>query len=365
MALPPNPTILTYEASAVPSFALMAAKTFENKVIPIEVEILNGRGAQTTYSSGHGAFDTDLGEWMPLRQDICKLPYNADTLRIEFPLKYLPRSLSPLCCNDSEWSEPLEEITELYKEKGGYLYQAYCQMDALFQGLPFWRNNDSEEMKLNIINISDNVLPAYEFNDLPRTADQLVGTDRYQFESLIKNIEHALIGERHVLRLRIIATLGKDILEKVHPSQEFIEKLPEAKKAYLHRQGKYQKTRHYAFYKLGDIRQAMLHPTKIGAGLRWDLWNKPGKKIPVSVYGLDIESRTALRGRGTKQDFYSLLRNIKEYIVKLEKFDGDIFSQEAIMALGEIHFIMANLIKGGVFNRESSKSKKKDKANES
>ena len=238
-------------------------------------------------------------------------------------------------------------------------------MDALFQGLPFWRNNDSEGMTLRIINVSDKIFPPYEFNGLPCTADHLTGTDKQQFDSLIRNIEKALMGERNVLRLRITATLERGALEEAHPSEEFIEKLPEAKKEFFHRRGKYQKSRHYACYELGDIRQAMLHPTKIGAGLRWDRWNKLGKETPVSVYGLDAKSHKALRGRGTKQDFYSLVSRIKEHISDLKQIDGDIFSKQTILALGDIHFIMASLIKGGVYNRESSKNKKKDKSDDS
>ena len=250
-------------------------------------------------------------------------------------------------------------MAQLYGEKGGYLYQAYCQMDALFQGLPFWRNNDAESMSLSIINISD------KFSlHIPLKVCQIVltgyqGQSKCQFDQLIQPIAQALSGQRDKLRLRIIATLEKDILEEVYPSQEFIEQLPESQKEFLHRQKKYQKTRHYAFYKLGDIQQAMMHSTKIGAGLRWDIWNRVGKSVPVSAYGLDAKAHNAVRGRGSKRDFYSLLANIKEHIELLESFSDDIFSEESVKRLGDIHFIMACLIKGGVYNRESTKKKAK------
>ncbi len=308
MAVPPIPTILTYEKSSAPSLGLMSAKTFKGEVFPVAVDILYGRGAQSTHSAGHGEVDTELGEWMPLRMDICQLPHNADNLVIQFPLKYLPRSLTPHSCNNPEWTELLEELCQVYGEKRGYLYQAYCQIDALFQGLPFWRNNqESDAMTLSIINLSDKVFPPYEFSGLPCAADQLTGTNKFQFDSLIRNIEKALIGERRLLRLFITAALEIGRLEEVHPSEEFIEKLPEAKKEFLHRRGKYQKSRHYAFYRLGDIRQAMLHPTKIGAGLRWDRWNKLGTDIPVSVYGLDSKSHRAIRAGLTHEDNHSHL----------------------------------------------------------
>ena len=358
------PTHLTFEKSLASSPALLFAKNHDGQKNPISIGSLRGRGAVSDHAAGHGKADTDLGEWMPIRQDLCYLPYDASDLIIEFSLKYLPRSLSPYSCNNQEWTDLLEQMACLYAEKGGYLYQAYCQMDALFQGLPFWKNNDAESMSLSIMDISDKTLPPYTFEGLPCRADSLTGTKKSQFDQLILNIAQALSRQRDKLRLRVIATLEKDILEEVHPSQEFIEQLSESQKKYLHRQNKYQKTRHYAFYKLGDIQQAILHSTKIAAGLRWDLWNKAGKAVPVSVYSLDPKAHNALRGRGSQQDFYSLLSKIKEHIELLKSFEGDMFSEEIGLILCDIHFIMACLIKGGVYNRESSKAKK-SKATES
>lgn len=356
------PTHLTYEKSPALSPALLFAKNHDGQKTPLPINLLRGRGAVCDHTAGHGEKDTDLGEWMPLRQDVCYLPYDASDLIIEFSLKYGPCSLSPYSCNNREWTELLEQITHLYGEKGGYLYQAYCQMDALFQGLPFWRNNDAESMSLSIVNISDKTIPPYSFEGLPCIADSLIGTNKSQFDQLIQSIAQALSGQRDKLRLRVIATLEKDILEEVYPSQEFIEQLSESQKERLHRQKKYQKTRHYAFYKLGDIRQAMLHSTKIAAGLRWDLWNKAGKAVPVGVYSLDAKAHNALRGRGSRQDFYSLLRKINEHITLLESFDGDVFSEEGVKILGDIHFIMACLIKGGVYNGEGHKTKDRTSA---
>ena len=358
------PTILTYEKSSAPSSGLMFGRTYDGEKLPLLIGLLRGRGAQTDHSAGHGEKDTDLGEWLPLRQDYCQLPHNAPELVIEFAIKYLPRSLTPHSCNDPEWFDLLEQLAQLYAEKSGYLYQAYCQIDALFQGLPFWRNNDGEALSLSIINISDKILPPYLFKGLPARADTLTNSNKAQFYSLVETIAQALSGKRDRLRLRVIATLEKDALEEVFPSEEFIEKLSESKKEYLHRQKRYQKAREYAFYKIGDIQQAMLHPTKIGAGLRWDRWCKSGIETPVSVYGLIAKGRATSRGRGTKQDFYSLLSNIRDHITTLQEFDGNIFAQESIEALGEIHFIMANLIKGGVYNRESPKKKTKTTSEE-
>ena len=358
------PTILCYEKKCVPSSGLMFARTYDGKKIPLEIEPLHGRGAKTDHAAGHGEKDSDLGEWMPLRQDFCQLPHNAENLVIEFPLKYLPCSGTPYSCNDPEWIDLLEELALLYGKVGGYQYQAHCQMAALFQGLPFWRNNDAESMSLFILNISDKTLPPYLFRGFPTQAEALSGTNKSQFDSLVLLINQALSGQRKKLRLRVMATLEKDILEEVYPSQQFIEKLPAAKKEFFHRQGKYQKSREYAFYKLGSIQQAMLHPTKIGAGLRWDHWNKSGIAVPISAYSLDAKKHQALRGRGSKQDFYSLMMNIKNHITTLRAFDGDIFTEESVSILGDIHFIMANIIKGGVFNRESSKKKSNDEASD-
>ena len=351
------PTALSYERSVSPSPALMYAVTFDGERVPILVKTFRGRGAISDHSAGHGEKDADLGEWMPVRQDVSTLPHNANTLEIEFSVKYLPQSLSPICCNEKQFSDKLKELASLYKEKDGYIYQAYCQMDSLFLGLPFWRNNDSEEMALTITNISDSILPPFRFCGLPCTVDTLSSTSKLQLQRLTENIASALCGNRSVLRLKIIVSMRKDILEEVYPSQVFTEKLSSSKKEYLHRKKLFRKSREYACYELEGLNQAMIHSTKINAGLRIDRWNDCGKIISVSAYGLDPMSKQALRGRGTKNDIYSILSKIDNHIKVLGSFDGDIFSHKNVDLLTDVHFLMANLIKGGLFSRESSKIK--------
>lgn len=358
------PAHLTYEKSLAPTSGLMFARTYDGEKLPLSLHLLQGRGAPSDHSAGYGKKDCDLGEWIPLQQDICQLPSNASKLVIEFGIKYMPRSLTPYSCNDPEWCDLLEQLAQLYAKKGGYHYQTYCQMKALFMGLPFWRNNDGEDMSLSIINISDKIFPPYLFQGLPASVEMLKDTNMSQFYSLVKAVSQALSGEREKLRLHVTATLEKMALEEVHPSEKFIQQLPDSKKEYLHRKKQYQKAREYAYYKLGNIRQAMINSTKIGAGLRWDLWNRAGIATPVSVYGLYVKGRSTLRGRGSRQDFYYLLSNIKSHIETLKKFNGDMFTEESIKALAEIHYIMACLIKGGIYNKESAKTKK-SKATES
>ncbi|UYM17673.1 type I-F CRISPR-associated protein Cas7f/Csy3 [Endozoicomonas euniceicola] len=359
------PTFLSYSRSSAPSAALMFAEKYDGQIAPLEIHTLRGRGAKCDYSAGHGEQDTDLGQWMPLAQDICQLPHNAPRLRIIFSLKYLPNSLTPNSCNSLDWIRRLEQLSKQYALRGGYLYQAHCQMDALFQGLPFWRNNDSEAMSITITNISDKILPPYRFGNLPCEANYLADTDKAQFDSLVSNIARALTGQRKILRLRISASLQKDILEEIHPSEEFVQKFPDWLKEKHHQQKKYQKSRYYAFYRLGDIRQAMLNSTKISAGLRWDLWNNSKDIVPVSVYGLNTRTHQALRGRGSNQDFYSLLRKVESFNKTLNEFNGNMLSEENINKFGDIHFVMANLIKGGVYSRDSSKNKKQNSLNSS
>lgn len=350
------PTLISYRRSISPSPALFYAITFDGEKVPIEVKTHGKRGAISDYKAGHGEKDVNLGEWLPFTQDLCTLPHNSNQLLIEFSLKILPNSLKAEACNDNQWMDILSELANSYTKKKGYLYQAQCQIESILLGLPFWRNNDAERMSITVQNISDKT-PNYIFDDLPCAASNLSDEMRDNFDELTELVASTLSGERPRLRLRVSALLRKDILEELHPSQEFVQRPTSHKKEFLHKLKKYQNTRQYAVYKHGEVQQALLTSTKINAGMRRDLWISSGDVVAASNYGFNPRERIALRTKSNKKDFFSLIKNINDHIKLLNKLDSDVFAAENKHCLNDIHFIMAILIKGGVFNRETSKNK--------
>ncbi len=94
---------------------------------------------------------------------------------------------------------------------------------------------------------------------------------------------------------------------------------------------------------------------KIGAALQSidDWWHEDADKpLRVNEYGADREYVIARRHVTLKNDFYQLLRNT-------ENWTESMTATQAIP--NDVHFIMSVLIKGGLFNCSSSKSKTKAK----
>ena len=105
-----------------------------------------------------------------------------------------------------------------------------------------------------------------------------------------------------------------------------------------------------------QIQQASMHSQKIGAALRHiDIWHGDDAydAIAVNPYGGVQETGAVLRNPKTKKSFYdiragadALLRGVKA-------------AERANDLSGDVHFVMANLVRGGVFGA----SKKKAEAN--
>ena len=140
-----------------------------------------------------------------------------------------------------------------------------------------------------------------------------------ELSSLIKD---GLSGSGHVL-LQVTAFVRIGAGQEVFPSQELI--LDKAK------------TKSKTLYTVSDI--AGLHSQKVGNALRTiDNWY-PGADeyvpIPVEPYGSVTTQGKAYRKPTDKVDFYSLLDN---WLIKNKEPSED-----------QQHFVMATLIRGGVF----------------
>ncbi|EKO3966123.1 type I-F CRISPR-associated protein Cas7f/Csy3 [Vibrio fluvialis] len=88
---------------------------------------------------------------------------------------------------------------------------------------------------------------------------------------------------------------------------------------------------------------------KTGAAIATiDTWY-PDAEEPIRVghYGVDRENSTAYRHPDTGKDFFSILKRIDELVDRLK--DAKELSQDE---LKDMHFLMANLIKGGLFQEK-------------
>lgn len=269
--------------------------------------------------------------------DVAALPADADTLKAKFTLRVLGGTGTPSACNDTAYRERLLEVVEGYKQRHGFSELARRYAFNLANGRFLWRNRiGAEQVEIHIAQWAGGAaqktwvfdalsLSLKGFDAAP--ADEALG-------ELSALIESGLNGE-HVL-LDVSAYVRVGFGQEVFPSQELILDQKQQKSS----DGKIvRKSKTLYAVVMGNEGAAAIHTQKIGNAIRTiDTWYPDAGELgPIAVepYGSVTTQGKAYRQPKVKQDFYSLL---DAWLLKDQVPDE-----------GNQHFVMAVLIRGGVF----------------
>lgn len=261
--------------------------------------------------------------------DVAALPADADTLKVDFTLRVLAGTGQPSACNDADYRQKLLDTVQGYVTANGFGELARRYAHNLASGRFLWRNRiGAEQVEVRIAHLAEGKAVsewcfdafALSLRDFQAPGDSSVVAALGQLSALITA---GLAGERHVL-LRITAFVRLGNGQEVFPSQELI----------LNRsRGDKSKT----LYQVDGI--AGIHSQKIGNALRSiDTWYPEASvngPIAVEPYGSVTTQGRAYRQPKQKLDFYSLL-------------DAWVLKDKA-PELDQQHFVIATLIRGGVF----------------
>lgn len=278
--------------------------------------------------------------------DRCIMPPESDTLLIRFNVKFINRSLKPHSCNDSDITDKLSRLTQLYSERGGYQYLAKRYAQQIAWGAFLFRNrNKSEEFLITIKPTSKNAsgesfvfCPPYDDEEWVNFFDK----EASSISSLATLIEDAFRGKSPMTNFKVEARVKVNPGDEVYPSQSFVDKSKQLEsKTYL------------ASMRCGQINQAIFHGVKIGNAIRTiDDWfdESNNRRIAVEPLGQDNDKGIAIRHK-QKNDFFTLFeKNLTQYLSDLDgvKHVDELSDQN-------IHFFIACLIRGGVFSGNSKK----------
>ena len=259
--------------------------------------------------------------------DVATLPAEADTLRVQFTLRVLAGAGTPSACNSAAYQRKLLATVEGYAKKHGFKELALRYAANLANGRFLWRNRiGAESVEVRVAHLQDGQ-PATQWTfDALAFSLRALDADE-QVQTLAGLIAEGLNGQRHVL-LRITAFVRLGAGQEVFPSQELIMD-----------RGRGDKSK--TLYKVGEPGQevAAIHSQKIGNALRTiDTWYEGAEELgPIAVepYGSVTTQGKAYRQPKQKQDFYTLL--------------DDWLLKDKAPPVAQQHFVMAVLIRGGVF----------------
>jgi len=259
--------------------------------------------------------------------DVAALSPDADTLQVRFTLRVLGGTGTPSACNNADYQTKLLGTVKAYADANGFGELARRYAHNLANGRFLWRNRvGAEQVEIRVQHMVQGVpASSWTFDGL-----QLSLRDFHAPEAAAQNLQalaaliaQGLAGQSHVL-LHITAFARLGAAQEVYPSQELILDKGSSKKS---------KT----LYHVQGI--AGIHSQKLGNALRTiDTWHPDVAELgPIAVepYGSVTTLGKACRKPTDKLDFYNLL-------------DGWLL-KDKVPELEQQHFVMATLVRGGVF----------------
>jgi len=262
--------------------------------------------------------------------DTAYLPASCDTLKMSFTVRVLAGAGQPSACNNEAYRQKLLQMLGGYIQANGFTELARRYAVNLANGRFLWRNRIGAEQVEVILQRLIDGKPASEwtFDALAFSLHNFEIPEKYKIEvtALAEAIEEGLSGSGLVL-LQVTAFVRLGCGQEVFPSQELILDNVNQNKSKI-------------LYEVNGT--AGLHSQKLGNALRTiDTWYPEADAIgPIAVepYGSVTTMGRAYRQPREKTDFYNLI-------------DDWILNNKA-PALDNQHFVMAVLIRGGVFGEK-------------
>ncbi|WP_374489247.1 type I-F CRISPR-associated protein Csy3 [Zoogloea sp.] len=338
-------SVLAFERKLDPSDALFSAGPWSERAqgaswAPVGVREKSVRGTISnrlkTKDQDPAKLDAAIENPNLQTVDVATLPSNADTLRVRFTLRVLPGVGRPSACNSADYQAQLLNTVQGYVA-GGFDTLARRYAANLANGRFLWRNRiGAESIEVQVSRLQEGqAAESWRFQALDfslNAPDVVPAGAEADLNALAGVIAAALAGPGHAL-LEVVAYVRLGDGQEIYPSQELI--LDKGDK-------KGQRSKTLYVVEQGEQKIAALHSQKVGNALRTiDTWypsveDQPLVPIAVEPYGSVTNQGKAYRQPKQKVDFYSLL-------------DSWVLKGEAPKNADDQHFVMAVLIRGGVF----------------
>lgn len=329
------PSLLAFERKFEVSDALMYSGNWSDldkqdawKIIPITKR--QNRSTQSAY----GIDDAKKSEANPVAadNDDANLPMNQDTLRVNFTFRVVGNLGKPFACNDRKFQSEITTKISEFKGTDGIGLETLALRYAynIANGRFLWRNRvcaDKVEVLVYLGGEGDVLkfdATHYAMNDFTQNANS---PELIKLKSFILQGLNGGDSSFVFFKVEAYAKLGNG--QHVFPSQEM--NMGEKKKVLFQLDG-----------------CAAIHNVKIGNAIRTiDNWYD-NAEFPIAAEPYGSVTQIGHAFRKSKNDLYTLMC---DWLNDKEISDGN------------KNYVVANLVRGGLFQGEGEK-KKKDKAEE-
>ncbi len=349
------PSVLAFEKNLVPSDGFFYGVSWDNrhnteksKPLKVTEKAVRGTISHRINSTKQEKLSADIQNPNLQTVDVCHLGLEQDTLKLAFTLKVLGGIEKPSACNNPDFAQKCTKALKKYTGEYGFLKLANRYAHNLTCGRFLWRNRvgaEKIEVRIKVLGSSeaesDNISEEWivfsaqemDMNDFDSSAQD------ENLKKISEKIAKAFSGDRNFLLLEVEAYVLLGSKQEVYPSEELVledKKISKSSKSKV-------------LYSVDEI--AAMHSQKIGNALRTiDTWYPEFNEhqvgpIAIEPYGAVTNLGKAYRNPKEKCDFYSL-------------FDKWILTDDNLSE-EEQHYVIAVLIRGGVFGKASDDKKSK------
>lgn len=300
------------------------------------------------------------GKSNPQSVEYAVIPQGHDWVELSFSVRFMPLSLRPHACGSTEVGETHRRFAEGYKAAGGFRVLAALYVWNIANARFAWRNRYQSDAMTVTVTFGSRMLRFDPFvYDLDKAADEaemaaaLLEGDADDLADLIDRVAEGLSNDAEkATTIHVAWNAAMEPGQEVFPSQEYV------------RDEKADDKLSRVFAKLPvqhgrrTVYQASMHSQKIGAALRHiDIWHgsdEHAAPIAVNPYGGVQETSAVLRDPKSKRSFYDLRAKAGPLLEAVEA------AETAENLPGDVHFVMANLVRGGVFGSSKAKAEAND-----
>lgn len=331
------PSVLSFEKKLVPSDAYMYGTNWEkksdNKALKLIQKSVRGtisNRLKPTVANDPMKLNVEVEKPNLQTVDSCALAENQDTLHLNFTLKVLGGIEKPSASNGKIFNESYPKVAKEYAEKTGFMELAKRYATNIANARFLWRNRVGAEKIEVIVKIEKEEL---KFDAKKFSLNNFDSSDA-NLKLLVDKIAEALSGKLPYLLIEVdaYALVGK--AQEVYPSEELVLDKGKGNKSKI-------------LYDVNGV--AAMHSQKIGNAIRTiDTWyselsENGNNPIAAEPYGTVTNLGRAFRNPKEKTDFFTL-------------FDRFAFG-EKLTNENEEHYVMAVLVRGGVFGQSAKEVK--------
>lgn len=333
-------SVLAFEKKLVPSDGFMSGTTWTerldvSKATPLKLQEKSVRGTisnrlKAAIKKDPLKLNAEVEKPNLQRVDSCALGIEQDTLKLQFTLKILSGVQQPAACNNQAFNRSYSTAAEAYIAAEGFTELARRYAINIANGRFLWRNRvgaEKMEVHVNVLNGDDNDKQAWQF-DATHLSTRDFASDHADITVLAEKIAAALAGKTDFLLLDINAYVQVGKAQDVYPSEELVLD-----------KGNDKNKKSKILYQVNNV--AAMHSQKIGNALRTiDTWYPNYAEVdvgPIAIepYGAVTNLGMAYRNPKDKADFFTL-------------FDQFALG-ETLTNKNDAHYVMAVLVRGGVF----------------